>query len=275
MNKIGFMQGRLSNLVNNQIQAFPYEEWTYEFELAKKIGFDCMEWTLDYPNFHNNPLLIPEKKREIKLLSKTNNIEIHSITLDCCMQRPFWKERDTQIRNKLIKDFKLIINSSVTYGIKLLVIPLVDNGSINNLQDGNLLIKTLNSFELDLKKNNIMIAFESDYSPSNLLDFINQFDKTTYGINYDIGNSASLGFDSEKELDLYGDRIINVHVKDRVLNGTTVRLGKGNADFEKVFQGLSDINYQNNFILQTARSSDNDHFGELELNYNFLKKYIF
>ena len=61
MNKIGFMQGRLSNLVNNQIQAFPFEDWTYEFELAKKIGFDCMEWTLDYPNLHNNPLLIPEK----------------------------------------------------------------------------------------------------------------------------------------------------------------------------------------------------------------------
>tara|TARA_B100000242_G_C43049272_1_gene490083 strand:+ start:1788 stop:2615 length:828 start_codon:yes stop_codon:yes gene_type:complete len=275
MNKIGFMQGRLSNLVNNQIQAFPFEDWTYEFELAKKIGFDCMEWTLDYPNLHNNPLLIPEKKKEIELLSKSNNIEIQSITLDCCMQRPFWKERNTEIRNKLIKDFKLIINSSIINGIKLLVLPLVDNGSINNLQDGKLLIKILNSLELDLKKNNIMIAFESDYAPSNLLDFINQFDKISYGINYDIGNSASLGFDTEKELDLYGDRIINVHVKDRVLNGNTVRLGKGNADFEKVFQGLSDINYQENFILQTARSIDNNHFGELEINYNFLKKYIF
>ena len=43
MNKIGFMQGRLSNLVNNQIQAFPFEDWTYEFELAKKIVFDCMD----------------------------------------------------------------------------------------------------------------------------------------------------------------------------------------------------------------------------------------
>ncbi len=275
MNKIGFMQGRLSNLVNNQIQAFPFEDWTYEFELAKKIGFDCMEWTLDYPNLHSNPLLIPEKKKEIELLSKSNNIEIQSITLDCCMQRPFWKERDTEIRNKLIEDFKLIINSSIINGIKLLVLPLVDNGSINNLQDGKLLIKILNSLELDLKKNNIMIAFESDYAPSNLLDFINQFDKISYGINYDIGNSASLGFDTEKELDLYGDRIINVHVKDRVLNGNTVRLGKGNADFEKVFQGLSYINYQENFILQTARSIDNNHFGELEINYNFLKKYIF
>ena len=132
------MQGRLSNLVNNQIQAFPFEDWTYEFELAKKIGFDCMEWTLDYPNLHNNPLLIPEKKKEIELLSKSNNIEIQSITLDCCMQRPFWKERNTEIRNKLIKDFKLIINSSIINGIKLLVLPLVDNGSINNLQDGKL-----------------------------------------------------------------------------------------------------------------------------------------
>ena len=49
MNKIGFMQGRLSNLVNNQIQAFPFEEWTYEFELAKKIGLSAFKHKLKFP----------------------------------------------------------------------------------------------------------------------------------------------------------------------------------------------------------------------------------
>ena len=49
MNKIGFMQGRLSKLVNNQIQAFPFKNWLNEFPLANKLGISCMEWTLDYP----------------------------------------------------------------------------------------------------------------------------------------------------------------------------------------------------------------------------------
>ena len=55
MNKIGFMQGRLSPLVNNQIQSFPFETWLDEFPLANRLGTSCMEWTLDYPKLHQNP----------------------------------------------------------------------------------------------------------------------------------------------------------------------------------------------------------------------------
>ena len=45
----------------------------------------------------------------------------------------------------------------------------------------------------------------------------------------DIGNSASLGLNPLDEFEAFGDRILNVHVKDRVLGGTTVPLGLGNA----------------------------------------------
>ena len=33
--RIGFMQGRLSPMVNGKIQAFPYETWKNEFAIAK------------------------------------------------------------------------------------------------------------------------------------------------------------------------------------------------------------------------------------------------
>ena len=49
MNEIGFMQGRLCPM-NNQIQAFPFDDWESEFPLANKLGLSCIEWTLDYPN---------------------------------------------------------------------------------------------------------------------------------------------------------------------------------------------------------------------------------
>ena len=34
------------------------------------------------------------------------------------------------------------------------------------------------------------IAFESDYPPSTLFEFIEEFDKEFVGINYDTGNSV-------------------------------------------------------------------------------------
>ena len=195
MNKIGFIQGRLSPLVNNQIQSFPFEYWLDEFPLANDLGISCMEWTLDYPNLHKNPLLNQEYKNKILSLSQKYNIKIPSITLDCCMQRPFWKSQNKLLFKTLFDDFKLIINASKSIGANILVLPLVDNGSINSTKDFKLLKSSLVSLSEILKEKNIKIAFESDYPPSKLKDFIAHFDERFFGINYDSGNSASLDFD--------------------------------------------------------------------------------
>ena len=50
-------------------------------------------------------------------------------------------------------------------------------------------------------------------------------------INYDIGNSAAQGYNVIEELDTYGNRISDIHIKDRILNGGPVILGNGN-DFD-------------------------------------------
>ena len=74
-----------------------------------------------------------------------------------------------------------------------------------------------------------MIVFESDYTPIKLKNFIDQLSPESFGINYDIGNSASMGFDPIEEIETYGQRILNVHIKDRLFNGATVPLGSGDA----------------------------------------------
>ena len=70
MKNIGFMQGRLSPIIDNKIQSFPFNYWEKEFSKAKKIGLSCMEWTLDYPNLEINPLLNESYIKKILGLSK-------------------------------------------------------------------------------------------------------------------------------------------------------------------------------------------------------------
>jgi hexulose-6-phosphate isomerase len=36
--RIGFMQGRLSPMIDGRIQSFPWDYWENEFSLAKEIG---------------------------------------------------------------------------------------------------------------------------------------------------------------------------------------------------------------------------------------------
>jgi len=47
-----------------------------------------------------------------------------------------------------------------------------------------------------------------------------------FGINYDVANSASLGFEIDSEFKNYGKYIYNIHIKDRLKNGKSVRLGE-------------------------------------------------
>ena len=110
--------------------------------------------------------------------------------------------------------------------------------------------------------------FECNFSPEILKTFISNFQSENFGINYDMGNSASLGFDPVEEFNAYGRYILNVHVKDRMLNGGTVALGEGSVNFTKVFSLLKTIKYDGNYILQTARSNEGQH---LELISEYIK----
>ena len=115
----------------------------------------------------------------------------------------------------------------------------------------------------DYEQEDVYIAFETDLDPRLNREFISEFDPKQFGINYDIGNSASLGYEVNDEFRAYGERIINVHVKDREFNGNTVPLGEGAVKFDEVVKNLRNVNYQGNYILQTARAKDNNHAGAI------------
>ena len=256
--RIGFMQGRLVEMVEGQIQAFPWSEWEREFEVAQHHGFDLMEWTLDAERILDNPLMCQDGRNQIGRLCSKHGVDISSLTGDFFMQSPFFKVNG-ELRAERIKILHLVIDACDQLGIRLIVLPLVDHGSIGNLDEENLLVRTLLDLDNLLSRRNMKIIFESDYDPIKLGEFIARFPVSTFGINYDVGNSAALGYVPSSEFENYGSRIFNVHIKDRLLGGTTVPLGKGNADFDAVFRLLRKVQYSGNFILQTARASDGDH----------------
>lgn len=267
--KFGVMQGRLSKRSKNKIQSFPWENWDKEFEILSLNKLFYLEWTIDFYNFYKNPIFT--NYRKILYLKKKYKIKIDSITCDCFMEKPFWKKKN----EKFELYFQDLITASRRIGIKYLVLPLVDNSSIKNVIEERNLISILKNNLDFIKKNKIQIIFESDFNPSKLLTFIKNFDIRYFGINYDVGNSASLGFDMVEEFKKYGKYIKNIHIKDRVKSGTTVRLGEGNANFEIFFEQIKKINYNRTLIFQTARSKKiNEDLKEILINKSFIKNFI-
>lgn len=252
------MQGRLSPLIDGRIQSFPWPYWQDEFPIAARHGFRLMEWTLDQDRLYENPLLTAMGQVEIRNLCRHHGLSIPSLTGDCFMQAPFWKAQGNE-RATLQNDFRAVAEACAAVGISIMVVPLVDNGRLDNAEQEDTLVDFLQSQAGFLAECGVRVVFESDFSPAELARFIKRLDLALFGINYDIGNSAALGFNPTEELAVYGHRIVNVHIKDRVLGGTTVPLGSGNADLETVFIALARAGYVGNYILQTARATNGDH----------------
>jgi L-ribulose-5-phosphate 3-epimerase len=259
---IGFMQGRLSPLVDGMIQAFPIVHWRTEFAAAEALGIGLMEWTLDQEGLHENPLMTAQGRTEIQDLLLRHGLSIPSLTGDCIMQAPFYKVGGA-VRDEMLADFAAIITACGDLGIGLFVVPLVDNGGIENKSQERNLFDGLAGMEGLMREHDVRIVFESDLPPRDLAAFIVKLPAELYGINLDLGNSAALGFEIEAEIAAFGERIYNVHVKDRVLGGTTVPLGAGAADLPRAIGCLLAAGYKGNYILQTARADNEDHAGVL------------
>ena len=272
-NRIGYIQGRLVDQIDGKIQAFPEKSWRDEFPIAKQIGLGLIEWTLDDYQLMRNPFCTDLGQHEIRDLSQKFSIGMDSVTGDCFMQAPFWKKSGAE-KKSLQQDFLAIVAASGALGIKLIVVPLVDNGRLENSHQEDDVVDFLLVNQSVLLQNNIQVIFESDYAAQELARFIARLPATHFGINYDIGNSAALGFDPIDEFQAYGNRILNVHVKDRVLGGTTVPLAKGSANFEVVYSELAKVNYCGNFILQTARAADGKHSEVLSKYYDMTSQWL-
>jgi hexulose-6-phosphate isomerase len=252
------MQGRLCERVAGKIQAFPWRDWENEFPAAAAIGLHLMEWTLDQERLYENPLMTADGQEKIRALCQHYDLAIPSLTGDCFMQAPFWKV-DGQERADLQADFLAIGRACAAVGIRMMVVPLVDNGRLETAEQENVLVDFLLAQQSFLAQHHLHVIFESDFIPAELARFIARLPAERFGINYDIGNSAALGFKPVEEFATYGARVVNVHVKDRALGGTTVPLKTGSADFDAVFAALAQNYYQGNFILQTARAAGGNH----------------
>jgi len=243
------MQGRLSTPINDRIQAFPHNSWENEFQQAKELGFDTIEWIVDEKS---NPIFYDEKIDEILKISQKNNIEINSLCADIFMNDYLFKNPKNTIEENL-KTLEELIIQCHKCNIKILELPFVDSSSLKNSDHQQQILKNLQSVLPYAEEYDVILGLETDLEPKVFLNFLEKFNHPNVKANYDIGNSISNNFITSEELDTLKNWIVNIHVKDRLIHGKTVPLGSGDVDFDNFFKKLKDIDYTGELIIQGAR----------------------
>ncbi len=272
---IGIMQGRLTEPKGRGIQFFPFDNWREEFELARNAGLKEIEFIFDYEDYEKNPIW-QGGIQDIKELSDKTGIRIKSLCFDYFMRRPFFKfkgpekavvlEENKRVMNQILQNMDRI-------GIALMEIPLVDASSLTNEQEA----EEFRSFLLQLLSmapGNILFGLETDLPPGKFRDYLDSFGQMRIGANYDSGNSSGIGYMPYEEVTTLKNRIFNIHIKDRMYQGTTVELGTGSADFKELFRALKETGYEGSFILQAARGADGSEQETIKGQVQFLSNWI-
>lgn len=253
--EFGIMQGRLLPKYKNRYQAHPLGYWDKEFDLAKQIGLSYIEFILDFEDYKLNPLFTNPGIVEIERVIQKTGIGVKSICADIFMDAPLHSENNI-IAFRSVEILLTLITNASKLGVTDIVIPCVDHSSLKDLNDQSRLIANLlKPIEL-ASKLNINLALETDLPPLPFLNLLNKFDSDIIKVNYDVGNSASLGFDIVEEFKLYGNRISDIHIKDRELNGGSVELGTGNADFNLFLKLFEKLDFKGPIIMQVYRDDE-------------------
>jgi hexulose-6-phosphate isomerase len=263
--QIGIMQGRLSPRIDGKIQAYPAKTWQKEFEIAKEIGYSAIEWIVEKP-LEINALMSKSGMQEIKEIILKTGVRVDYVCADIFMQQPLVRMSE-KIKEENKKILEQILINSKEIGAIGVEIPFVDASSIKTESEIEELISvTEDAFKL-AGEIGIDVSLETDLNAKEFKKLLEKIDLDHVKANYDIGNSASLGYEPLEELENYGQKILNVHVKDRKLGSTTVPLGTGNADIRCVFEKLDEIGYTGGITMQAARGEDDVAIAREQLMY--------
>lgn len=253
--KIGVMQGRLLPKYKGRYQAHPIGYWEDEFEIAASLGLDLIEFILDFNDFEDNPLMSVSGCKEIEEISNQSGVHVKTVCADYFMDAPLHSD-DLNVATLSAAVLRQLILNSQNIGITDLIIPLVDQSSLENLHSRERFIEAIAPFLSDLEAQNINLNLETDLGPNEFKQLLDQIDSNRVTVNYDTGNSAGLGYDPAQEFAAYGHRITDIHIKDRFNGGSSVCLGQGSADFAKIFKCIQDYSYNGPFILQAFRDDE-------------------
>jgi hexulose-6-phosphate isomerase len=248
------MQGRLSPPIDGRIQAFPLNCWREEFVNASELGFSSIEWIWESP-LNVNPLWSDGGRKELCAIASQTSVRVSFICADYFMEVPFVRMSATTLESnrRLLEG---LIKCAADAGVQGIEIPCVDASELGNLADEDELAFAITPALGAAHRFGLEIGLETSLPPARFRALLERIGHPALKANYDTGNSAALGYDAGEEIDAYGQWINNVHIKDRMLHGSTVPLGTGNADIPRVLRLLEKAGYRGDFILQAARGAD-------------------
>ncbi len=248
--KLGIVQGRLLEPVDNKIQEFPVKNWKKELNLLYQLDLIGVEWIINKNYFDKNPIF----DHDFDYFEKITSVCLDNLITDEIHVNEYLEE----VLDKVCSNEKIVsIN-----------IPLLEESSMESKSKRYNFINKVNEYA-ELYQNKEFL-FEAELDLEDYLEIVNS--KNNFYATYDTGNLTSYKVNHSEYILGLKNKIKCVHIKDRNINGESMELFEGDTDFDEIFSSLSQIKYNGLFILQLARGNSGSELETVKEQISTIKK---
>lgn len=227
--------------------AFYNKTYREAFEYAKKNGFDGIEVTINASG-EVTPETTDEEILEIKRQGLEAGLEFFSVATGLLWDYPL-TSNDPAVREKAMNLVRRQLEIAQLLGCdSILVVPALVTEDVPYEVAHERAFEAVSELIPYAEKCGVVMGLENVWnkaflSPLETRDFIDRFNSPWVKMYFDIGNVMYMGY-PEQWIDILGERICKVHVKDfvrKTFKGADI--GTGDCDYNKVIAALERCGY--------------------------------
>lgn len=282
--KIAAMTGRLQDIrLGLYEKGIPLSlDWAEKFKIAKKSGFDFIEFSIDGLEPRIRRLEWSDRKlEEIRSIAGSHGMPFQTMALTANRYYPLG-DSDLSVRTKGKSIVKRAIDMAVVLGITTIQIASYDvNGKESTPLTQELFGESILELSDDAASSGVTLAIEVLEDVPHLstikqgADFVSAISHPHLKLYADIGNVASIGVEPAQDLACGRGFIAACHVKDALPgNCRNVPFGTGVVDFGKCMQVFRDMHYKGVFVAEVWSDEEMGFLPYLKEISLFIRNYM-
>lgn len=247
--RVGVMQGRLSPRPEHRLQAFPHQTWPEELAHAKRLGFDFIEWIYEADRAEENPIASRAGRAAIRACSRATELPVASVCADYFMIQRLAGGSAEQRRTNA-EALSELVRWTRDIGASRILLPLLETSAVDTPELVRDVTESIQRVCTSLEQNDVTLGLEMEIPGEAYAAVIRGIGHPLVGAYYDTGNSTAQGLDIERDIEPLLPLLKAVHLKDRVVGGTSQPFGRGAANFTGFFGVLARAGYRGDFLTQ-------------------------
>jgi len=247
--RIGIMQGRLSARPEHRLQAFPHQTWPEEFAQAKRLGFSYLEWIYEAERAPENPIASHAGRAAIRACSAASGLPVGSVCGDYFMIHRLAGGSE-QARAENAAALSELVRWTRELGATRILLPLLETSAVDTPEQKREVTESIRRVCPALEAYDIVLGLEMEIPGHEYAALIQGIGHPNVRAYYDTGNSTAQGLNIETDIAPLLPLLEAVHLKDRVVAGTSQPFGRGAANFAGLFRVLERAGYAGDFLTQ-------------------------